>query len=406
MLFRTLLMLLLFTLVACEQSGNTPSSNATSSPIDRQAVVTHYADMAHAIYSDSLQSVIVLREKVEALIQNPSAATHQDAKNAWLVARQVYGQSEAFRFGNPNVDEWEGQVNAWPLDEGLIDYVNQNNYDFTEANQFAQANIIASNEDISDSLLRAYHERGGSEANVASGYHAIEFLLWGQDLNQSPTDKGRRPWTDFSNTPDCTGGNCDRRAQYLRAATVVLLTDLKRMSEDWSPEFENNYRTELLSASTDEGLRRMVFGIGSLSLGELSGERMNVALLAHSQEDEHSCFSDNTHNDIDQNIQGINNVYHGSYLNLAGEITQGPSLHDLLLETDPVLAERLANSLADTKAKSEVLVSTAEAGEHFDQQIINGNTTGNARIKAIINALRTQTEFIEDLSQALSLPNI
>lgn len=405
MLFRSLVMLLLFMLIACEQSSNSSSTNVSSTTVDRQAVVTHYADMAHAIYSDSLQSVIVLREKVEALIENPSANTHQDAKNAWLAARQIYGQSEAYRFGNLNVDEWEVKVNAWPLDEGLIDYVNQNNYDFTEANQYAQANIIASNEDINDGTLRAYHEKGGSEANVASGYHAIEFLLWGQDLNQSPSDKGRRPWTDFSNTSACTGGNCDRRAQYLRAATVVLMTDLRFMSDDWSTEFDNNYRAELLSATTAEGLRRMVFGIGSFSLGELSGERMNVALLAHSQEDEHSCFSDNTHNDIDQNIQGINNVYHGSYIRLDGTIMEGPSLHDLLLEADPVLAERLANSLAETKAKSDILVSTAEAGEHFDQQIINSNTAGNARIKAIIEALREQTKYIEALSKTLALPN-
>ena len=406
MLFRFLLMLLAFTLIACEQSSTPSSSNATSPTIDRQAVVTHYADMAHAIYSDSLQTVIVLREAVENLIQNPSATSHQNAKNAWLAARQVYGQSEAFRFGNLNVDEWEVKVNAWPLDEGLIDYVNQNNYDFTEANPYAQANIIASSEDISDTTLRAYHERGGSEANVASGYHAIEFLLWGQDLNQSPTDKGRRPWTDFSNTEACTSGNCNRRAQYLRAATVVLLTDLKFMSDDWSPEFENNYRAELLSATADEGLRRMVFGIGSFSLGELAGERMNVALLAHSQEDEHSCFSDNTHNDIDQNIQGINNIYYGSYTRLDDEVLQGPSLHDLLLSADPELAKRLANNLLDSKAKSEILVSSAEAGEHFDQQIINGNVAGNTRIKAIIEALRAQTKNIEALSKTLALPNV
>ena len=406
MLFRFLLMLLAFTLIACEQSSTPSSSNATSPTIDRQAVVTHYADMAHAIYSDSLQTVIVLREAVENLIQNPSATSHQNAKNAWLAARQVYGQSEAFRFGNLNVDEWEVKVNAWPLDEGLIDYVNQNNYDFTEANPYAQANIIASSEDISDTTLRAYHERGGSEANVASGYHAIEFLLWGQDLNQSPNDKGRRPWTDFLNTDECTGGNCDRRAQYLRAATVVLLTDLKFMSDDWSPDFENNYRAELLSATPDEGLRRMVFGIGSFSLGELAGERMNVALLAHSQEDEHSCFSDNTHNDIDQNIQGINNIYYGSYTRLDDEVLQGPSLHDLLLSADPELAKRLANNLLDSKAKSEILVSSAEAGEHFDQQIINGNVAGNTRIKAIIEALRAQTKNIEALSKTLALPNV
>ena len=31
-------------------------------------------------------------------------------------------------------------------------------------------------------LENKLHEIGGNEANVATGYHAIEFLLWGQDL--------------------------------------------------------------------------------------------------------------------------------------------------------------------------------------------------------------------------------
>ncbi len=405
MLQRLSFILIVLSFSACEPTSKTSEKTSLNNTTDQAAVVTHYADMAFAIYSDCVQTAIVLREKVEALLQNPSAATHQEAKNAWLKARLVYGQSEAFRFGNPIVDEWEGQVNAWPLDEGLIDYVNMDNYDFAEANPHGLENIIASEIVINDGMLRNYHEKGGSEANVASGYHALEFLLWGQDLNQSPSDSGLRPWTDFASGAECTGGNCDRRGQYLRAVTVLLLTDLKYMSDEWSSERSDNYRSQLLAETPAEGLRRMVFGIGSLSLGELSGERMNVALLAHSQEDEHSCFSDNTHNDIDKNIQGIVNIYYGRYTRINGEVISGPALHDLLLETDPVLAERLANSLANSQNKSVELVTTANAGEHFDQQIMNSNVEGNARIRAIIEALREQTKHLENLSKALALPN-
>ena len=112
-----------------------------------------------------------------------------------MEARKVYQQTEVFRFGNPIVDDWEGKVNAWPLDEGLIDYVDITNYYPTE-NDFSNFNVISNRalkvegrlvdaSTIDSNLLEnKLHEIGGNEANVATGYHAIEFLLWGQDLKR------------------------------------------------------------------------------------------------------------------------------------------------------------------------------------------------------------------------------
>ena len=71
-------------------------------------------------------------------------------------------------------------------------------------------------------------EAGDIEANVATGYHAIEFLLWGQDLNGTGPGAGKRPATDYRRA-NCTGGNCDRRAAYLKAATDLLVSDLEEM---------------------------------------------------------------------------------------------------------------------------------------------------------------------------------
>ena len=70
--------------------------------------------------------------------------------------------------------------------------------------------------------------------------------------------------------------------------------------------------------------------MGSLSLGELAGERMKVALEANSYEDEHDCFSDNTHNSHYYNALGIQNVYTGSYKRVDGTELSGASLADLL----------------------------------------------------------------------------
>ena len=369
-----------------------------------KAVIENYANLAHVKFSDALTTAKALHTKVDEFIAKPSEATHQAAKQAWITARAPYGQTEVFRFGNPNVDEWEGGVNSWPLDEGLIDYVKADTYEHEEGNQFATANIIAGSEAITTNLLKSYQEKGGSESNVATGYHAIEFLLWGQDFNTDPKLAGTRSYTDFSAGAECTNKNCERRAQYLKAVTDLLVTDLSKMEQDWAPE-QANYRKTFIGLAESEALRRILFGMGSLSLGELAGERMNVALLAHSQEDEHSCFSDNTHNDILSNVQGIKNVFEGSYQTADGNTVKGASLAELLATKDPKLSSELETNLNTTKTAAQAIVQAAST-EPFDQQIGAENKEGNARVKATIAALRTQTASIEAAAKALGVSHL
>ena len=64
-------------------------------------------------------------DKINAFLNNTTETNLRKLKTSWLEARKVYQQTEVFRFGNPIVDDWEGKVNAWPLDEGLIDYVDR-----------------------------------------------------------------------------------------------------------------------------------------------------------------------------------------------------------------------------------------------------------------------------------------
>ena len=253
--------------------------------------------------------------------------------------------------------------------------------------------------------MKASHEKGGSEANVATGYHAIEFLLWGQDHNEDPNSAGTRPYTDYAKGDTCTNGNCERRAQYLKAVTDLLVADLQTMADDWA-EGTGNYRAAFLSLDENEALRRMFFGMGSLSLGELAGERMNVALLAHSQEDEHSCFSDNTHNDIAENARSIQNIFNGTYTRADGSKVEGASLAQLVASKDEKLSETLVGKLAKTQSAVEAIVDAAEKGEHFDQQITPDNKDGNQRVKAAITALRSQTGDIEAAAKAVGIDSL
>jgi uncharacterized iron-regulated protein len=192
--------------------------------VDRGAVVQTYADIAHAMYEDALSGAQDLQSAIGGLVERPSEETLAQARQAWLDARVPYQQTEIYRFGNAIVDDWEGRVNAWPLDEGLIDYVAAPYGDLSDQNDFYTANVIANEQimaggealdasTIDVDLLRSLQEIDEVEANVATGYHAIEFLLWGQDLNGTDAGKGERPATDFD-PANCTGGHCERRAQY------------------------------------------------------------------------------------------------------------------------------------------------------------------------------------------------
>ncbi|OOE86051.1 peptidase [Salinivibrio siamensis] len=383
----------------------------------QEDVVEHYADIAHAVFADSHAKAVTLDEAIEAFTASPSQKTFQAAKKAWLDARVPYQQSEVFRFGNAIVDDWEGQLNAWPLDEGLIDYV-ADGYQAELGNAGATANIIANQSiqigatdldvaDITPKLLASLNEVGGSEANVASGYHAIEFLLWGQDLNGTNPGAGERPYSDFAYGEDCTNGHCDRRRAYLKAAADLLVDDLAWMRDQWAEGNKDNYRASLLADSSENGLRKMLFGMGSLSLGELAGERMKVALEANSTEDEHDCFSDNTHNSHFYNEQGIYNVMMGTYQRVDGSKLTGPSVLDLVKDKDTDAASAIKTSFEQARDQVKTLVVSAEEDNvHFDQLIAAGNTDGNQLVNASISALVDQTKHIEKAAQIIGIDNL
>ena len=379
-------------------------------------VITGYADLALVKYSDSLAAARGLDAAIAAFVASPSALTHQAAKDAWLAARVPYQQTEAYRFGNAVVDEWEGKVNAWPLDEGLIDYVDASAYgEISEENGFFTSNVVANAKlsasgvdvdaaAITPALIQELHEIDGIEANVSTGYHAIEFLLWGQDLNGNEAGAGAREWTDYS-TVDCTNGNCERRADYLVAASALLITDLEEIVAAWADGGEA--RVDLEEQSDAEGIASILTGLGSLSYGELAGERMKLGLILHDPEEEHDCFADNTHNSHYYDAKGIQNVYLGTYTALDGTVTNVPSLASLTETLDPTLSAKMNEDLDATMGAMQVMKDRADTGvEAYDQMIGYGNDLGNAIVQSAIDKLVAQTRTIEELVAVLGTADI
>ncbi len=359
----------------------TPAADEADDADLRRQVVSNYAELAHAGYAQSHASAVTLQERINAFLKAPSAETLSAAKSAWIAGRQVYLRTETFRFYSGPIDRpsdgVETFVNAWPLDEAYIDAV-EGDPDagiINDPNQFPA---------LEGDLLTILNERGG-EANVAIGWHAIEFLLWGQD--RDPNGPGTRPFTDFVAGK---GRNADRRSAYLRAVSDLLVTHLARVAKAWEPEADN-YRRAFVTAPSDDSLEKMLSGMAVLSAFEMSGERLAVPYETQDQEEEHSCFSDTTHLDFIANQAGIVAVWTGKGFGVAGV-----GLRDLARRVDADIAKDLDAQLAASLAATKAIPAP------FDQAILGADDApGRVALLATMEALEAQTESFAILADSL-----
>ncbi|MBV7434655.1 hypothetical protein KRX19_06395 [Cardiobacteriaceae bacterium TAE3-ERU3] len=401
--------------------------------VEPSAVLNTYAEIAQENYTDALKDAKALQKAIHAFTQSPTEQTLNEAKQSWLNSRESYGETEIFRLSEGPIDAeegWvaeaygalEGQINAWPLDENLIDYtidadgnktgdnIIDSTGEFTPGGEEPEAVNI----DVIDvDTITALNENGG-EANVTSGYHAIEFLLWGQDqdyanfiednVTHGALVAGQRPLTDFTEDEFA-----QRRLDYLNAAADKLVQDLETVSSAWADKIEGNtglYRAALLgelqgdnadkNIAPEEALRNIFAGMGTFIKSELANERIAVAVLTPSEEDEHSCFSDNTHRDIAQNYAGFKNVLMGKYLNK--EV--GPSPFDALSEADQ---KEVTALMDDIEARIAKVNELAESTMHFDHQIAPQNEESVNNIVALKNQLRKLGDKMVLVAQAFDV---
>ncbi len=354
----------------------------------RAALLT-YASIVRANYDDSLTATQTLNLAIEQLVDQPSETQLAIARQAWLDAREPYLQSEVYRFydgpiDNPD-DGPEGAMNAWPLDENYIDY--------TEG--APMAGIINDPRIVIDAdTLLSLNEQGG-EANVATGYHAIEFLLWGQDLSE--TGPGARPAADYFTDAGATAPNGDRRGAYLVTASQILVSQHDGLVVAWDESLPNSYGAAFSVADPQQTLARVMTGVYLLVGFETGGERIQAALDSGSQEDEHSCFSDNTHRDMVQDIRGIQNVLLGRYVRLDGSSVEGTGLLDVLRTVDSELADEYEAKVAECLMLAEALQPP------FDREISFDNPAGRGRVLALVEALRDAAYLTEQAFIALKL---
>jgi putative iron-regulated protein len=366
----TLLIFAVITLFACNNNDDDKNTYVT-----KKQVIENYANMAYANYQKAYDDAVLLETAINTFTTTPTDANFTAAKTAWKTSRESYGTTEGFRFANGPIDNEaldgpEGFVNSWPLDENYIDYVDG-------AANSGIINDPTTFPTITKDVLVGENGKNDNEKYVTVGYHAIEFLLWGQDLT-APSAKlpGQRPYTDYLTTGG-TAKNQARRASYLKVCADLLTDNLLQVVNQW--KVGGTYRTTFLALNEDVAIKNIYLGITSLVSAELPVERMETAVKNADQEDEHSCFSDNTHRDIALNLQSVINIYKGSY----GTV-DGASLEDLIKQASTEFYSATDTSITNSLAKVAAILTP------FDLAISGGETsTEGKKVLAAATELKT-----------------
>ena len=372
-----LTIILVFSFSCSKTELSKEESNQSSSSAELKQVVLNYSNIVHASYVDSMNLAKNMQEKINNFLEAPSQKGLDEAKQSWIDSRFPYLQTEVYRFyGGPIDDEDgpEGLLNAWPMDESYVDYVKGS----------PKSGIINNTEkypEITQELLLSLNEKEGEE-NISCGYHAIEFLLWGQDFNSD--GPGNRPFTDYT-----TAANAERRKEFLKVTVNLLIENLQSLVNDWAPD-QKNYRNDFVNSQPKESFQKILMGMTLLAGFELAGERILVAYESKAQEDEHSCFSDTTHNDSIYDIIGIKNVWTGRYTRADGSIIEGPGIRNFALRIDADLTEKIDNSL------KLALKTSMEIPKPFDQAILaeKGSDTSNSIMSLVEELENTADSFV------------
>jgi len=349
-------MLLLVLPSRAEETNQTASTRALDA----------YAALAQREYTAAFVSAESLQTRVRTFLADPSPTTLAAARRAWSGSHAVYGRTEVFRFAGGPIDDIhpvtgeqgpEGRINAWPVDEAFLDYVAGS----------STGGLIADRSLPITAEALAGKNGSEDETQVTLGFHAIEFLLWGQDRN--PAGPGDRPASDYQPGDPIR----DRRRTTLELITKLLVEDLQAVASEWGPK--GPYAAAFLALPPDRALEQALSGVASLAGFELASERIGIPLASGGQEDEESCFSDTTHRDLVANVAGIAWV-------LAGD-NGAPGL---LTALDPALADDIRSRLERIKELvngiqppfDQIITTPADDPRRIQLQVLEGELLGLA----------------------------
>ena len=366
--------------------SNFAKSSSAAPTYGAAAEIMSYVDLVHRSYDSAYNKALKMQTAIDEMLAHPDAKTLAKARDAWIAAHVAYSHTEAFRFYEGPIDfpkqadgdeGPEARLNAWPLNEAYIDYVKGN----------PKAGIINDTSiTINEKSIRE-RDQVSDESDVTTGFHAVEFLLWGQDL--STTGPGDRQASDYAANDPIK----ERRRLYLKTVTSGIVDDLLWLSAQWDMRNGNVFVHQFAALDQRDALGRILTGMATLSGFELSSERMSVALDSGDQEDEVSCFSDTTHLAIQADQQSIANIWFGKL-----DDWKGIGLQALVARVDPDLEKRVTAQVKKTSS----LIAAIPAP--FDRILASAEgSPGRMKMEAAVTGLAAESALFVDVGKALDL---
>ncbi len=295
-----------------------PSESSAYPYYDARIEIERYAALAHESYQAASEAAHELEDAVGALLDDPTEASLAAARGAWLKARVAYMETEPLRFYGGPIDgpgDAIAHIDPWPIDERFVEGL------------VGDPRIAITRQTLRDPP----GAHGPGEA--ATGFHVIEFLLWGRD--KSPGHG--RPAADY-----LAGGDrhADRRRLYLATATKLLAEDIDSLADAWAPHKPDNYAAQFLKLDRREALGRMLTGMAVLADEEIARRRLLGALDARARASGLARYSLHTNDDLLADLDGIRAVWSGD-----DRQSFGPGLDGLVQSFDPKLAARVDRRL-------------------------------------------------------------
>ncbi|MEE3176190.1 MAG: imelysin family protein [Verrucomicrobiota bacterium] len=356
----------------------------------KQLFVSNYSNIAEAASRSALSQGRILKEAISAFVKDPKAETHLLAKVSWMQARLPFLQSEFSRMiverGEVNHDI-SNLLNGWPIDPGLIDYTAK----------VPGENIINNKEkypSITTELLRSINLKAG-KSGFTTGYHVIEFLLWGEDSERSSS--GKRSFKDYDKS---NSELAKRRADYLVACCDLLIEDLENLVSEWDHESKNNLRSHLESMPSDQAIRKILRMVSVLADG-LAESQIGSIISKESVFKEQSTFSDTTHFDFLHTVAGISNLAAGAYVGLDGKLqVMGLGLIGLAEQAPNARAEKIRSLINDAMKSAQAFKGPFDQFNQ-DEKNVTGSEKSTITLKALSESLHAFAKEINALSKDL-----
>ena len=356
----------------------------------KQLFVSNYSNIAEAASRSALSQGRILKEAISAFVKDPKAETHLLAKVSWMQARLPFLQSEFSRMiverGEVNHDI-SNLLNGWPIDPGLIDYTAK----------VPGENIINNKEkypSITTELLRSINLKAG-KSGFTTGYHVIEFLLWGEDSERSSS--GKRSFKDYDKS---NSELAKRRADYLVACCDLLIEDLENLVSEWDHESKNNLRAHLESMPSDQAIRKILRMVSVLADG-LAESQIGSIISKESVFKEQSTFSDTTHFDFLHTVAGISNLAAGAYVGLDGKLqVLGLGLIGLAEQAPNARAEKIRSLINDAMKSAQAFKGPFDQFNQ-DEKNVTGSEKSTITLKALSESLHAFAKEINALSKDL-----